>query len=405
MGRGAPDYTRITEIKGLSPTATLVTIAVDANGQLYAVVKGQYGSTLLPIAVDSAGRIIMVPYGTTVVSGDVNATPTTTVRQVQGADGATYRTLAVDANGQLIMVPRGQSGNYMAVDSSGFLTTVMKGLDGVTLRTVAVDANGKILGVLQGDYAGSLKTLAVDSQGRMLAVLTDPEDVFGNPHYLGAAELAARLGSIHTFERRGQVIFQDDFEGGDTRWIPHAVVTPGEYYLSSGQSRSGRFSYRIRATGGAGTRQDIDIYRSILPLCKVGLEFSASHDTASSIIQMYLELRGTTKGLYAGLRVDTEAFTLSYLNSAGGWTVFESAAPLYAETSLFTSFKVVADMNTQKYVRAFAADREYDLSTIDAQALAATSQPHILLHLGQLGKATAITAIWLDDVILTQNEP
>ena len=400
----APDYTRVTLAQGVDPSGDLVTLAVDASGQLFAVIKGTDGTTLRTIAVDASGRIIMVPYGVTAISGTATVTQAEKDREVQGKDGVTLRTLAVDASGQLIMVPRGSTGNYMSVDAAGFLTTVMKGVDGVTLRTVAVDSTGKILGVLQGDYAGSLKTLAVDAQGRMQAVLSDPEDVFGNPHYMGAAELAVRLGTIASFDRRGQVIFMDDFENGDTPWFTHAVGASGEAYLSTSEVRSGRFSYRIRASGGAGTRQDIDRYHSVLHLTKLAVEFSVSADAASNVIQLYWEIWGTLKGIYAGLQIDVENGDLYYLNSAGGWTLLASDFLMFPDTSLFTSFKLVVDPNAQKYVRLLAADRTYDLSAIAAQAIGASPQPYTLIHLGQLGKAAAITAIWIDDVILTQNE-
>jgi hypothetical protein len=46
---------------------------------------------------------------------------------------------------------------------------LMKGMEsGVTIRTVAVDASGNIIGLIKGDYGGSLKTVALDSGGRLL---------------------------------------------------------------------------------------------------------------------------------------------------------------------------------------------------------------------------------------------
>src|SRR4030042_5635333 len=129
---------------------------------------------------------------------------------IRGQYGAELKVVAVDSAGRIIMVPIGSSGNYMSVDAQGFLSSIMKGINGSTLRTIAVDGSGNILGLLQGWFEGAVKTLAVDAQGRMLAVLTDPEDVFGNPHYMGAAGLAVRLGSIVNFDRLGQVILLDE---------------------------------------------------------------------------------------------------------------------------------------------------------------------------------------------------
>jgi len=405
MGRGAPDYTRITEIKGLSPTATLVTIAVDANGQLYAVVKGQYGSTLLPIAVDSAGRIIMVPYGTTVVSGDVNATPTTTVRQVQGTDGATYRTLAVDASGQIIMVPRGQSGNYLDVDASGFLTSVMKGIDGVTLRTVAVDANGKILGVLQGDYAGTLKTLAVDSQGRMLAVLTDPEDVFGNPHYLGAAELAVRLGSIHRFERRGQVLFMEDFEEGINRWTPATASDNGVVDLTTYSSLSGRFACRLLTSTSSPYNAQIGRPEPYPTLSKMGMEVGIHADGNEDYDRIGLLLRQETQQYRFYLELDPVDKKLRYMNSSGTWTDIQSISSVDVEPRVFHRLKLVVDLVNKKYVRGLYDDQELNLANIDPH-LQVTAVPNDVYMVVSVAGLSAIQRhIRVDDVILTQNEP
>ncbi len=123
MAEGLPDYTESMELKGAKADGSLVTVKSADDGSLYIVVVGSDGINLVPVAVD--------------------------------------------ASGQIIVVPRGQSGNYMSVDASGFLSTIIKGSSSGSLVTVAVDATGHILGVLQGDYAGALKTLAVDSQGRM----------------------------------------------------------------------------------------------------------------------------------------------------------------------------------------------------------------------------------------------
>lgn len=126
---------------------------------------------------------------------------------IKGSDAGTHRTVAVDPAGNLLTLIKGQFGGAPV--------------------TIAVDAAGNILGVLQGDYAGSLKTLAVDAKGRMLAVLTDPEDVFGNPHYMGSAELAARLG-FKSLDRLGQVLYNDP---GGTNLGTYTAQTTGDSSL------------------------------------------------------------------------------------------------------------------------------------------------------------------------------
>jgi len=449
MAKGAPDYTRITLAQGIDATGTLRTIAVDANGQLYAVIKGTdgvelrvlkvdaegriimvpYGVTtvqgtatvtqaakdremqgadgavLRTIAVDAAGRIIMVPYGVTTVQGTATVTQTAKDREVQGRDGATLRTLAVDANGQLIMVPRGQSGNYMSVDASGFLTTVMKGLDGVILRTVAVDANGKILGVLQGDYAGTLKTLAVDSQGRMLAVLTDPEDVFGNPNYMGAAELAARLGALSRFERRGQIIFQDDFESGLSKWVPASSGDAGTIDLTTLSAFSGLFSVRMLTSTASPYAVQISRRLPYLALGKYGLEAMIHVDGNEDYVRIGLYRESTTVRWRFILELDPVDRKLRYMNSGGTWTDIASIDPVDTYGPSFHFLKLVADLANLQYMRAYYDSYEADLSGVGGNQASPAASSQIYVIISAAGLDSTQRWIRVDNVVVTQNEP
>ena len=55
-----PDWTQLIQLMGqYAGTPTLV--AVDAVGNIVAVMKGEYAGTLKSIAVDAAGRVIMIP--------------------------------------------------------------------------------------------------------------------------------------------------------------------------------------------------------------------------------------------------------------------------------------------------------------------------------------------------------
>jgi len=405
MATGRPDYTSTTVIRGLSPTDTLIPVALDAAGNLVAVAKGTDGVTLHTLAVDAAGRIIMVPYGIVSVSGDVNATPTTTVRQVQGADGATYRTLAVDASGQMIMVPRGQSGNYMSVDSAGFLSAVMKGVDGVTLRTIAVDASGKILGVLQGDYAGALKTLAVDSQGRMLAVLTDPEDVFGNPHYMGAAELAVRLGSIASHDRRGTVIHLESFEAGANYWILGGDGSGGTVALSTACPKSGSYSVAFTFAGGTATWGAVTSDFTPRTSGRSGMEASFQIRTGMDRCVIALECVISGYKQRGSLQIDLPNQRLQYLDSTGNWQTIATNLAIPYSVTLWTTLKLVIDFTTLKYVRGIMNDTEYDLSAYSLQNTGSSSYKYNFILVQVFRVAGQDFVVYLDDVIITQAEP
>jgi hypothetical protein len=378
MAGERPDYNKLSAIQGLD------------------------GTTLRVVAVDASGRIIMLPYGVLDVIGTVDVNQIDSTRTVQGIDGAVLRTLVVDASGRLIMVPIGASGNYMSVDANGYLSSVMKGIEGANLRTIAVDASGNIIGILKGDYMGAVKTLAVDAQGRMLAVLTDPEDVFGNPHYMGSAELAARLGSIDTFDRRGQVIFMDDFESGTLgRWTDVSFGPNSKISLSTAYANRGAFSAKFVCGEAVNDTATMLHYMCYPVLGKIGLEAAVEWHGAESFRFCWQQMLYTgAKLYYAFVRLDINAETLSYLDSAGAWQVFASGIKPYAH--MFRNSKLVVDFLAEKFVRFTLDATEYDLSAYGLRYIVSAAAPGYVLGLAHSRYDGAVTdTIYIDDIIVT----
>lgn len=382
MSSGLPDWTKIVAIKGEDAAGNLVTVLLD-----------------------SSGRIVMVPYGTVQVAGTATVTQSAKDREIQGKDGVTLRTITVDANGQMIMVPRGQSGNYMAVDAAGNLASVMKGLDGVTLRTVAVDDAGNIIGVLKGDYAGALKTLALDDHGRILAVLTDPEDVFGNPHYLGAAELAVRLGSIVSYERRGQVIWMDDFEAALLKWDTDMYGVGAAVALSTASARNGGQSVKL-TTGNA-----VDDYASILrstylpPSTRLGVECSFAFENEIKRISLGLGINDGAKLYLPALAYCPWTDELQYCSGLGTYTTFQANVNFPEDPLAYSTFKLVVDWSTKKYVRAFVNGVLYDLSAYDMPSIIHVTTPSLNQNVHVENETVGNHYVYADDFILTENEP
>jgi len=326
---------------------------------------------------------------------------------IQGLEGTTLRVVAVDASGQIIMVPRGQAGNYMSVDASGYLSSIMKGLDGVTLRTIAVDAAGNILGLLQGDYMGAVKTLAVDAQGRMLAVLTDPEDVFGNPHYMGAAELAVRLGSISTHDRRGQIIWMDGFESGtySPRWLSGVVGATSSVGITTVRSRSGAFSLILTTGTDVGNKAYVSHRLPYPILSNLGLEVSFCCEADKPVtLDMTLYLYTGTTAWMARLRWDVTNAKVQYMSDAAAYVDLSAAAKF--NLNYFNTVKVVADFSAKKYIRAIFNDELYDLSAQGLYSFADAESPKLIVDLlFKTAGATTATPAYLTDVIVSTNEP
>ena len=288
--------------------------------------------------------------------------------------------------------------------------TLIRGQDpDGNLVTIAVDASGNILGVLKGDYAGTLKTIAVDDQGRIQAVLSDPEDVFGNPGYMGAAELAARLGAINSFERRGTTVFLDGFENGFSAWSQGTNGSGGDVRLQEGGSQSLAYCVELRPPSTTGDYLNLHRPFPIPVVSRLGFQVSFAFIDDSSSPYVFLAFRGPTTGYYAGWKYDIQNRDLYYLSGIthANWTLLDNNFWLLAEASgkAFHHFKLVFDPDTGKYLRFIIDDTQIDMSAISLPSTGGATPSYFDTELGIIRVAGMGNYIYADDVIITQNEP
>lgn len=302
---------------------------------------------------------------------------------MKGSDSGTHRTVAVDSAGNMI--------------------TLMKGQYGGAPVTIAVDSSGKLYGLLQGDYAGAVKTLAVDSLGRMLAVLTDPEDVFGNPHYMGSAELAARLGSPCIIDRRGQIIFLDAGGVNINQYVAAlsgaaSAVAVDTYYAPVGPN-----SYKFTAGPNSGDYAKLTKY--VLPLTATvfGFECAVGLHQDTNLWTMKADIYTEDGGCEAGLRYDDVNSKLEYLDSTNAWVQLAVRGLSLVATIHPHSFKFVVNNVTRKYVRAIVDNVEYDMSTLSAYAPAAFGA-YVSFALQLTAGAAGTVSSYVSPILVTVNE-
>lgn len=326
---------------------TVALVGVDGSGEPHVVL------------LDTAGNLVAV---------------------MKGDDSGTLRSIAVDGGGQMYTLIKGSDGEDIAVDASGNLAALMKGVDGVTLRTVAVDGDGNLVAVIKGDDAGTLRTASVNVDGRFEIVPYDPEDVWGNALGMGNAELASILTPCKRFDRRGNVIFWDSFEDGLGGWKSSLLGTGASVKLSSVRSSQG--AYSVALTGGSdGSRSAfISRYLNFPSTTRHGVEVAIAWEDDVEYIQIDLGFRDGTN--YYGSSVEYAVATedYEYKDSAGFFQDIDASKPLYNLDYLFHRFKFVIDTSTQKYVRAFLDDEEYDLSDIGIQSSATALLPMMVVH-------------------------
>ena len=218
-------------------------------------------------------------------------------------------------------------------------------------------------------------------------------------------EMAARLGSIVTYDRRGDVLFLDDFEAGLARWQAETSGAGATVDLSLATARSGLFSARL--VGGKDTSRYARIYHEAPYSVMSSLGFEMALASASNGGEGEWELDVYTGAAWrdAVVRWDWNAGTLKYQDSSGVFQQFATNVGRLADLGLFVPGKLVIRAELNEYHRFLLFDQEYDLSGIAIRAAASSSQPYLRARAGVYSRAAQNDTIHVDDVILTQNEP
>lgn len=218
-------------------------------------------------------------------------------------------------------------------------------------------------------------------------------------------ELAARLGSIDTFNREGNVIFLDDFRHTLTAWVV------------------------------SGSGEETDVWPVVYPSMRGGiaimLKTGAAEDEVGSITHLLHYPAGSGMGIEAGFVPET---TLKYLilklllfdgdevirltgryNHIDGTIEVRTGSTTWSHVATvgvqregygcFVSMKVVGNVVTKRYTRIIFNGAEYDAS---AHVIFSEDDPEtrsMAVNLQATAGALGSAEIAVDDVIVTQNEP
>jgi len=218
-------------------------------------------------------------------------------------------------------------------------------------------------------------------------------------------EAVARLGSIDRFDRRGDVMFLEDFERTPTTW-EFTTSGAGAYAgLTTRTARSGDFALELTCGSTVDELAEAIAHVHYPVVSRVGLELHMRNvDSGEQFTARLGATNADGQQLFA-VRLDVTAQTLAYLNSAGGYTVFATGVNVASGGRNIHPLKFVADLATAQYVRVLFDDRAYDLSGIAGRQPAATGTPLTELKFTHQSAAGANPTLVIDDVILTQNEP
>lgn len=220
-----------------------------------------------------------------------------------------------------------------------------------------------------------------------------------------SAELAARLGSADTHNREGNVVFIEGFEHGMQPWNPAASGTGGEVRVSNLAYRSSGYSCRLHDGSEYAYGAQISRPFPIPVLGRYGFEFSFHPDDNLQYLIATLAYRDGTIEHQFQVTYDAVEETLLQTIPGGSSVAFAAGVDLYTGEGIFHTLKLVADLAGDAWVRVILDENEFELTDYGPYTFAWSGSPHINLIITTYGQSGLSSTIYVDDIIVTQNEP
>jgi len=218
-------------------------------------------------------------------------------------------------------------------------------------------------------------------------------------------EAAARLWGINVYDRRGWTVWMDDFEAPALKWGGGGFGGGWDPILSTNQAWMGNQSCYLSFPAVAGARSDIFRYFPLVRLGRVGVEIWMNLSAgASNHLYCYVNVFDGRNQTTAELYLDDAARTAAIGTPTGNILVASNCFPA-ALTELFVPVKLVFDLDTDRYVRLMIGPEEVDISAHSMIIGGATTDKFLAVDFQLTNGGGGAGHVYLDDFILTQNEP
>lgn len=219
------------------------------------------------------------------------------------------------------------------------------------------------------------------------------------------AELAARLGSIVSFERRGDVLWMNDFSEGGQPYFVFGIGIGREVYLSCAGALSGGLCLNIKTGDLGGDYEGISQYSFFPVEGGIGHEiWFTGKANLSDVIVGNLIYTGTNLEDYR-VRYNYVTGKLYVWDTGGVYQEIGTPGVYVNGYGAFNPIKMVFNILTHKYTRILFGSRVYDASKYGPEITLSGFNRCMLSQVTVVAAAAMSVMVSVDNWIMTQNEP
>lgn len=218
-------------------------------------------------------------------------------------------------------------------------------------------------------------------------------------------ELAARLGSIVTLDRRGDVIFLEDFEAPILNWTAYSEGGGHEERLYPDRAYSGSQCLALTTGAVAGNLAGIVRRFHATPNQCYGIEARLLQPDINGYYDIEMWIYNGIKYYKGEWRYDSEGKELLIWDSTGHWKAIATGIKAASIRHEWWPMKLVVDSLNWEYVRGLFLGVEYDLSDEAMEEDTSDVAPCISPAVEVTNQLGAASYALFDNIILTQNEP
>jgi len=218
-------------------------------------------------------------------------------------------------------------------------------------------------------------------------------------------ELAVRLGSPVRYDRRGEVIWYDEFDHGLSPWLATFIGNGSSVEVSSTGTFMGPNAALL--TAGEDSLRLASIAKGIHPpvLGRWGVEVAVAFLSNFDSFQIALTIYDGINVYGPSVRLSEADAEIQYRDENSAWQTVAVLGSLWVIPNTYRLLKITYDLDSAKYGILQLGPDSYDLSSFSFSSLPSTAATRIYALFQFKGRLGVNDKAQVGHVIFTANEP